>query len=104
MDIFLLILLISFAIFILFEILFTKRGEYLTQSYKYNPCIDADEQIELYVVDPYLKPKSFFVNYSYSRYFDSREKICVTFIKIPLFHKKPRILDVYINNKKINID
>ena len=102
MDTFLLILFICLGICILLMILFTRKGEYITNSYKVNSFIDRDGCIELLICDQYLKKKSFFVNYKYSSYLESNQEIIVTFIQIPLIHRKPRIQDVYINKEKIS--
>lgn len=80
----------------------TKKGEYITSSYKVNPYIDSDGCIELLICDPYLKKKSFFVSYKYSPYLESKNDICITFVQIPVLHRKPHIQDVYINKEKIN--
>lgn len=103
MEIVLIVSLAVFGLCILFSILFTKKGEYLTSSYKINPYIDKDGCIELVICDKYLKRKSFFVSYKYSNYLGAKNDICVTFIQIPILHWKPRIQDVYINKEKINI-
>lgn len=101
MTIIMLIVLVLIGVFILLEILFTRTGQYITNSYMFNPYIDQDECIELVICDPYLKKKSFFVNYKYSAVFERKENLCVTFIQIPLFHRKPRIQNIYINKEKI---
>lgn len=102
MEIALLILFAVLALTVLVCILLTKKGEYITSSYKVNPHIDQDGCIELLICDPYIKKKSFFVSYKYSSFLESKNDICITFIQIPLLHRKPRIQDVYINKEKIS--
>ena len=85
-------------------IVFTQKGQYKTVSYKINPYIDRKSCIELVICDQYLKKKSFFVSYQHSHYLEEKNDICVTFIKIPIIHRKPRIIDVYIGKEKINIE
>ena len=104
MDIVALIILSVLGISGLLMILFTQKGEYITSSYKINPYIDRNGCIEMVVDDQYLRKKSFFVNYKYSQFLEEKNGITVTFIKIPILHRKPRILDVYVNKEKINIE
>ena len=101
MDNILLFIFVGIGIFILLEIIFTKKGKYVTNSYKINPYIDKDECIELLICDPYIKKKSFFVSYKYTEYLEKKGDIYLDFIKIPIFHIKPRIQDVYIDREKI---
>lgn len=102
MEILFLVLFVILAVLLLIAVLFTKKGEYITSSYKVNPFIDDEECIELYICDQYLKEKHFFVSYKYSAFLEEKNDIKISFIQIPVIHKKPRIQDVFINNEKIN--
>ena len=102
MQIILPILFFILAIAILAMVLLTKKGEYITSSYKVNPYIDNEGCIELIICDPYLNKKNFFVSYKYSAFLESKGDICVTFLQVPIIHRKPIIQDVYINKIKIN--
>ena len=101
MDIILIIVFALLAILTIICVLFTKKGEYITSSYKINPYIDKNGCIELLVCDPYIKKKSFLINYKYSAFLEEKNDICITFIQIPIIHWKPRIIDIYINKEKI---
>ncbi len=102
MNIALPILFAILTIAILIIVLCTRKGEYITSSYKINPYIDSEGCIELLICDPYLKKKSFFISYKYSSYLEQKNDICITFIQIPIIHWKPHIQDVYINKEKIS--
>ena len=74
MDIILIIVFALLAFLTIICILFTKKGEYITSSYKINPYIDKNGCIELLVCDPYIKKKSFLINYKYSAFLEEKNE------------------------------